>query len=840
MGRVTSRSYNARGQETSDTLPDPDGAGPLTAPVFTKAFNARGELVSQADAMGNITSWTYNAQGQALTQTDPDPDGVGPLPAAVTTFTYDLAGRRTAVTDASGNTTSYGYDHAGRLVESIDPRGNSSYYQYDAAGQVTRVVDRNSRKRDFSYNDLGLVTSEVWVDGFGNAVKTIVHGYDDAGREISISDGVTGYNYQYDLAGRVTYTDNADSVDMPQVQLRSYYDFEGNRTWLGDNLGGGISYAWNNQRLQSMVMYTENYKSAQVGFSYDPVGRLSSLIRTANGDFATTINTSYTLDLLDRVTGITHSKVTGEEASTLSQFTYGYDANSRVTNYTGPEGSLSYALDANGQLLSVTGSRSEAYAFDATGNRSSSTTGTANLLLNDGQFSYTYDPEGNQKTKTRISDGQMTEFFWDYRNQLTKAMVKDANGVLLKELRFTYDVEGRRVGSWVDADGAGPEEPDQIWTVFDGVNPYMDFDGDGELQTRYLYGPGIDELFARIGAGEDPEWYLTDRLGSVRQIVDASGAILDEITYDSFGNVLSESNPTHGDRFKFTGREYSPELGIYYYRARWYDPGSGRFISQDPIGFSAGDANLYRYVGNAPGDATDPEGLSPWDYFQPWAAVQGLWEGGVNIGTGLYNFGSETALGAIDIGNSSVAVVLGERFSYRGYLTATGQALQNGQLTAGEYYYDFGSNAVTMGLYDQVLALTELYYGQASIDNVSQRLGTAGLMQLCGAKIVRGRGPRGDLPSNGKPLNPDPTISRPPHPVPATPATPAMSPGPGWEWRGQQPVGGGRGAWFRPGTGETLHPDLGHPAPSGPHWDWRAPDGTFWRLFPDGRVEPRP
>ncbi len=67
------------------------------------------------------------------------------------------------------------------------------------------------------------------MDGFGNAVKTIVHGYDDAGRETSISDGVTGYNYQYDLAGRISYTDNAGSVNIPQVQLRSYYDFEGNR-----------------------------------------------------------------------------------------------------------------------------------------------------------------------------------------------------------------------------------------------------------------------------------------------------------------------------------------------------------------------------------------------------------------------------------------------------------------------------------------------------------------------------------------------------------------------------------------------------------------------------------
>ena len=204
------------------------------------------------------------------------------------------------------------------------------------ASKALSNSDLGVRKRDFSYNDLGLVTSEVWVDGFGNAVKTIVHGYDDAGRETSISDGVTGYNYQYDLADRVTYTDNAGSVDMPQVQLRSYYDYEGNRVWLSDSQGGSVWYAWNNQRLQSMVMYTENYyKSAQVGFGYDSVGRLDSLTRTTNGNYYTTINTGYTLDLLDRVTSITHSKVIGEDASLLSQFTYGYDASGRVTNYTG-------------------------------------------------------------------------------------------------------------------------------------------------------------------------------------------------------------------------------------------------------------------------------------------------------------------------------------------------------------------------------------------------------------------------------------------------------------------------------------------------------------------------
>ena len=69
-----------------------------------------------------------------------------------------------------------------------------------------------------------------------------------------------------------------------------------------------------------------------------------------------------------------------------------------------------------------------------------------------------------------------------------------------------------------------------------------------------------------------------------------------------------ESNAAVGDRYKFTSREYDPETGLYYYRGRYYDPATGRFTTQDPIGFAAGDANLYRYVGNSPSIGTDPLG----------------------------------------------------------------------------------------------------------------------------------------------------------------------------------------------------------------------------------------
>jgi RHS repeat-associated protein len=146
--------------------------------------------------------------------------------------------------------------------------------------------------------------------------------------------------------------------------------------------------------------------------------------------------------------------------------------------------------------------------------------------------------------------------------------------------------------------------------MYDGANPYADFDGSGSLTYRYLFGPAVDMILARMDASDDVAWYLTDHLGSVRDIADLTGTVIDHIQYDSFGNILSETNPTAGDRFKFTGREYDEATAQYYYRARYYDPAVGRFIAEDPLRLAAGDANLYRYVRNQPTANTDPSGMS--------------------------------------------------------------------------------------------------------------------------------------------------------------------------------------------------------------------------------------
>ena len=97
-------------------------------------------------------------------------------------------------------------------------------------------------------------------------------------------------------------------------------------------------------------------------------------------------------------------------------------------------------------------------------------------------------------------------------------------------------------------------------------------------------------------------------------------------------------------------------------------------------------------------------------------------------------------------------------------------------------------------------------------------------------------------PGSNGPNKPNPgNVSVPQHPAPKVPSSPEVSPGPEWVWRGKpgEPIGGNKGGWFNPTTGETLHPDLGHGGNIGPHWDWRDPSGNFWRIFTDGRIDPR-
>jgi RHS repeat-associated protein len=143
-------------------------------------------------------------------------------------------------------------------------------------------------------------------------------------------------------------------------------------------------------------------------------------------------------------------------------------------------------------------------------------------------------------------------------------------------------------------------------------------DGSGDRTFHYLYGLNVDQVLAQDSPG-GMVWALADRLGNIDTLTDAQGVVVDKRTFDSFGRVLSETNPSMSFRYGYTGRERDLESGLDYYRARYYDPNVGRFISVDPMGFGAGDTNLYRYVGNSSTNATDPSGEISWSDAQNYA-----------------------------------------------------------------------------------------------------------------------------------------------------------------------------------------------------------------------------
>ena len=130
-----------------------------------------------------------------------------------------------------------------------------------------------------------------------------------------------------------------------------------------------------------------------------------------------------------------------------------------------------------------------------------------------------------------------------------------------------------------------------------------------ELEHRYFHGISTDQTLAVETADGSVQWLLGDHQGSVRDVVDENGQALDQIVYDAFGNFLSRDNPELALPYGFTGREFDEATGLYFYRARYYDPSLMRFISPDPSGLAAGDTNLYRYVRNLPTTLVDPTGL---------------------------------------------------------------------------------------------------------------------------------------------------------------------------------------------------------------------------------------
>lgn len=598
---VTRFEYDSAYRLVSQT--DPAGG------TRTFSYDLASNLVSSTDELGQRTDFAYDELDRLLKVVYPPaiPDGT----RLEEHFSYDVLGNIETRTNRAGKVTSFHYDEANRLVRTIDPALNVTSYEYDARSNVTAVVDANDQRYTFAYDDLSRVvqaeraglTVEFTYDALGNRLtrtdfnrRTTNYSFDALNRLTTITyPDATQVVYGYDALSRLTTATNVNGT------VTFGYDSLGRIIRTSDVFGGVLNYSYdaagNRTRMSSPSRLLASYEhnslnrvtritdgsGLMVNYRYDALSRVIAR-SLPNG-----LQTAYDYDGLSRLVSL--KEVVGSR--TISEAEYAYDSVDNVVRINAGGGTRTYSYDERQQIVAASSPRTtETYSYDGVGNRTSSHRSAGyvyepfNQLVSSGSANYSYDSNGNLVSK---ADGRGTAtFVWDFENRLAQVTTPRAS------VSYKYDALGRGIQRLTPG----------LTTNFrhDGQDVIED-QHNNLLTTEYLNGPGIDNKLRQRTLLINL-YFSQDHLGSTVGLSDQRGRVVEQVAYDSYGN----SEGPLLTRFGYTGRERDPLTGLLYYRARWYDPDLGRFISEDPIGL-AGGVNSYAYVRNNPVKRTDPFGL---------------------------------------------------------------------------------------------------------------------------------------------------------------------------------------------------------------------------------------
>jgi RHS repeat-associated protein len=539
------------------------------------AYDGNGNLASLTDADGHTTKYTYNADDEQTKVEKPN--------AATLETGYDGAGEITSQTDANEHATTYVRNVLEQPVEVIDPLGRRTIKGFDAAGNLTSVVDAAERETSYSYDAADRLTA---IDHSEEATADASYEYDADGHLTAMTDGTGESSFAYDQLGRLTESENGHgeaieySYDLAEEltgtvypngkEVSRSYDGAGRLESVGDWLGGKTSFGYDaDSNLTAITFPTASGNTDE--YSYDRASRMSEAKFKQGSE--TLASLSYVRDPLGQVETETRNGLPGPE-----ELTYGYDENDRLIEAD----SEGFEYDAADNLTNGIGSTN---SYDAA---SQLETGTSLI--------YTYDKLG-ERTKATPSSGPATSYGYDQAGDLTSISRPEEGEVAGISEALSYDGTGLLASKTT-----GLTTRHLAWDLTSSLPLLLD---DGE--NSYVYGPGGLPV-EQVSAKEEPTYLHHDQLGSTRMLTGESGEGTATLSYAPYGR-LEGSTGTQNTSLAFASQYTDAESGLQYLRARFYDPGTGQFLTRDPI--EELTRQPYSYALQNPLNFTDPGGLSP-------------------------------------------------------------------------------------------------------------------------------------------------------------------------------------------------------------------------------------
>ena len=615
-------------------------------------YNSFGKPTQIQDALGNIYAFEYGETGNLEKSIDPllqtveyirdDAGNVTKVKdqlSRITSFVFGPSNRLLEISDPLNQKTSFDYNNAGQLLSLTDPKNQKTSFEYgNYLGKVSKIINPTGQEELFSYDINERITEKINKDGTG-----IVYNYNLIGNLLSKVTLMNTVSYQYDKDGYITTVSDNDSQMEYQYNSRGKVQ-EVKQTHL-DN--GSIVYGYNTNNQKSSMRYINNSGVEKINIQYQYTQR-NQVARIDASLFGKTFVWEASYDELGRMV---YERLNGKLLTT-----YGWDELSRMTavlneydsriisgqNYTySPSGNIvekniiiggrddqsgirteSFSYDLLDRV--VNSSREKEFAYDEVGNRINhgEVFNNLNQLLENNDYDFSYTVNGNVETKRNKKNNELFEYTWDNENQLIQVKQKKNVTELIKTIDYKLDGSGRRIEKTV-TNTQNLSYSRQYF--YDQEDILLEFDQDNQIIAAYFHGPGIDRPLAMLrdnnknGNLDANEifYYTRDNLGSIRDLLNYQGKLVQRYTYGVYGVTrIEKDNPEDDQKFvenpyAFTGREWDQETGDYYYRARYYNPETGRFLSEDPIGFEGGDSNFYRYVKNQPIIKKDATGNGP-------------------------------------------------------------------------------------------------------------------------------------------------------------------------------------------------------------------------------------